>query len=139
MIPEAQADCEGTGGGQAAPGVLGELSGALSAARAGFAGFLDVVSLEARRAGLALVWMAAAGLVAVVCLLVAWLGLLAALAMWATLLGLPAIAAVLAVAALNLAAAAVLIRVCIGASDDLRFTATRRQVAGTARGPAASP
>lgn len=126
------ADTDGVRGGTAlpAPGVLDELSGALTSARNALAGFLDLLTLEARRAGLALVWMAACGLMAAICIIAAWLGFMAAVALWAISLGLPAIAAVFAVAAINLAVGAVLIRVCLVKSKDLRFPATRRQVAG---------
>jgi len=100
---------------------------------------LDLMALEARRAGLALMWMVAWGLVAAICIVAAWLGLVAALAMWAVSLGLPPIAAVLAVAVINVTAGAVLIYVCLGISRDLLFSATRRQVAGTSPVKPVSP
>jgi hypothetical protein len=103
----------------------------LTSARAMFTGLLDLISLEARRAGLALVWMVACGLGAVVCVVAAWLGLTAALAIWAVSLGMPLIAAVIAVSALNLTVGAALIYTCIALSRDLFFPATRRQMAGT--------
>jgi hypothetical protein len=111
-------------------GVLDELSSALAAARSALSNFLDLVSLEARRAGLALMWMVAWGFVAAICIVGAWLGLMAALAMWAVSLGFPPIAAVIAVAVINLIAGVVLIYVCIGISRGLLFSATRRLVAG---------
>lgn len=113
-----------------AAGVLAELSSALASARAALSSFLDLVSLEARRAGLALMWLVVWGFVAAICIVGAWLGLMAAVAMWAVSLGFPPIAAVIAVALINLVAAALLIYVCIGISRDLLFSATRRQVAG---------
>jgi len=112
-----------------APGVLDELSSALASVRALLSNFLALLSLEARRAGLALLWMVALGVVGAVCLVAAWLGLMAALAMWAVSLGMPPIAAVVAVAVINCVAGAVLIYVCIGMSRDLLFSATRRQLA----------
>lgn len=118
-------------------GVLDELSGALGSARSAFSSFLELISLEARRAGLALMWMVAWGLVAAICIVAAWLGLMAALAMWAVSLGLPPIAAVIAFALINLAAGAGLIYVCVGISRALLFSATRRQVAG--KPPVAPP
>lgn len=118
------------GAGATTAGVLDELSGAFASARAALSNFLDLISLEARRAGLALVWMIAFGLVAAVCIFTAWLGLMAALAMWAVALGFPPIAVAIVFALINLVAAAVLIHVCIGISGDLLFSATRRQVAG---------
>lgn len=111
-------------------GMLQELSGAFSAARAALSGFLDLIALEARGAGLALMWMVAWALVSAVCIVVAWLGLMAALALWVVSLGFPPIAAVIGIAAINLAAGAGLIKVCIGMSRALLFSATRRQVAG---------
>jgi hypothetical protein len=120
-------------------GMLEGLASALASARAALSNFLDLMSLEARRAGLALMWMVAWGLVAAICIVAAWLGLVAALAMWAVSLGLPPIAAVLAVAVINLAAGAVLIYVCLGISRDLLFSATRRQVAGKSPVKPASP
>ena len=118
-------------------GVLDELSGAFASARAALSGFLDLMSLEARRAGLTVMWMVIGGVVAAICIVGAWVGLMAALAMWAVSFGFPPIAAVIAVAVINLAAGAVLIYVCIGMSRDLLFSATRRQVAG--RSPVTPP
>jgi uncharacterized membrane protein YqjE len=115
---------------QSPPGVLDELSSAFASSRAALANFLSLLTLEARRAGLALMWMVILGVVAAVCAIAAWLGLMVALALWAVSLGFPAIAAVVAVAVLNLAGGVVLIYVCIGMSQDLLFSATRRQVSG---------
>lgn len=127
-----------TGTGVPPAGVLDELAGAFSSARAALAGILELMSLEARRAGLALMWMVVWGFVAAICIVAAWLGLSAALAMWAVSLGWAPIAAVAAVAAINLLAGGILVYVCIGMSRDLLFSATRRQVAGLspARPPA---
>lgn len=130
MTSAPQGDDVRAGTGPPAPGVFDELSGAFSSARAALAGFLELVSLEARRAGLALVWMAVWGFVAAICIVAAWMGLMAALALWAVSLGLPAIAAAVAFALINLVAAAALVYACIDISGDLRFSATRRQVAG---------
>ena len=110
-------------------GALEEFSSAFASARGGLSEFLDLISLEARRAGLGLMWMVALGLVAAVCMVATWLALMAALAMWAVALGLPPIAAVIAVAVVNLLAGCLLIYVCIGISRDLLFSATRRQIA----------
>lgn len=111
-------------------GVLGELSDALASAHAALSNFLDLVSLEARRAGLALTWMIVCGVVAAICIVTAWLGLTLVVAMAAMSLGVPAPAAVIAVVVINGAAGAVLIYFCIGMSQSLLFSATRRQVAG---------
>lgn len=122
-----------------AAGVLDELSSAVASARAALSNFLDLLSLEARRAGLALMWMVVWAVVAAICIVGAWLGLMAALAMWAVSLGFPPLAAVIAVAVINLIAGAVLIYVCIRASRDLLFSATRRQVAGDSPDKAPAP
>ena len=111
-------------------GVLEEVSSTLASARGWLSNFLDLMSLEARRAGLAIVWMVVWGLVSAICIAAAWLGLMAALALWAVSLGFPPIVAVIAVAAINLITGAVLIKVCYGMSRALLFSATRRQVAG---------
>lgn len=111
-------------------GLLGELAGALGSARTAFSSFFDLLSLEARRAGLALMWMVAWGLVAAICVGGAWLGLMVALAMWAVSLGMSPIAAAVAIAAINLAAGIALFYACIRMSRDLLFSATRRQLAG---------
>jgi hypothetical protein len=112
------------------PGLLDELSSLLASARAVLSNFLELMSLEARRAGLALMWMVAGGFIAAICLAAAWLGLMVALAMWAVSLGVPPIVAVIAVALMNCVAGAVLIYLCIGMSRHLLFPATQRQVAG---------
>ncbi len=112
--------------------MLDELSGAAMSARATLAGFLHLLSLEARRAGLALSWMVAGALAAAVCIACAWLGLLAALAMWAVSLGAHPIAAVAVIALASLLAGAGLVLGCIGMSRALLFPATRRQLGGQA-------
>lgn len=112
------------------PGIIDELSGVFASARAALADFLDLVSLEARRAGLSLMWMVACGVVAAVCIVSAWLGLMAALVIAAVSLGCPLLAAVLAVALINGAAGGLLIYRGISISHDLRFSATRRQLSG---------
>ena len=137
--PAANAPPLSDGGCPATAGVLDELAGALASARAGFASFLDLLSLEARRASLALMWMVALGFIAAICGVAAWLGLMAALALWAIALGVAPVAAVLVIALLNCIAGAALIYACIGMSHDLLFPATRRQVAGKSRVPPPAP
>lgn len=110
--------------------VIDELSNVLACARETLSGFLELASLEARRAGLTLVWMFSAGLVAAVCLVTAWMGLMAALVMYVVSLGLLPIAAAIGVAMLNIVAAVALVYWCTGMSRALRFAATRRQLAG---------
>jgi hypothetical protein len=128
-----------TGPSQPSAGVLGELSRALVSARAALSNILELISLEARRAGIALMWMVVLGAVAAVCLVAAWLGFMAAFAMGAISLGLTPIAAVIAVASINLVAGAILIKVSMGMSRDLLFSATRRQVAGQFPVPPSTP
>jgi len=111
-------------------GVFEEVSRVLAAVRETVSSFLELVSLEAHRAGSALVWMIAFAVVAGVCVIATWLGLMAALAMWVTNAGLSPILAVLLVAALNLALAGGLAYAGIRKSDSLTFPATRRQIAG---------
>lgn len=115
---------------KASAGFLEGLSNTFFAARDSLSHLLELVSLEAQRAGLALVWMTIMGIVAAVCIVAAWLGLLVVLAMWAVSLGLSPILAVIVVTAINLVASAVLIYLCVNISQDLRFAATRRQLAG---------
>lgn len=60
-----EASAQSGGGGaettSPAPGVLDELSSVLASGRAVLSNFLELLSLEARRAGLALMWMVAWG------------------------------------------------------------------------------
>lgn len=137
-VPPHEASLRGAS--SAAPaGVLAELGNALTSARATVSNFLELVSLEARRAGTALVWMVAWGVVAGVCLVAAWLGLMAALALWVTSLGLSSIAAVLLVALFNAAIAGVLVYASMGLGRELLFPATRRQIAGHRAVKASTP
>ena len=112
------------------PSLFKELSSALDAARAAVSNFLDLIALEARGAGLALMWMVVWGLVAALCVIAAWLGVMTALGLWAVSLGFSPIATVVVIAVVNLAAAAGLIMMCIRMSRALLFPAVRRQVSG---------
>jgi hypothetical protein len=87
-----------------------------------------LLSLETRRAGLALVWMVAFGAIAAILVVTSWLGLMAALALWAVSLGIPWVTAVTVISLANLLAAAIMTYVCIRMSRDLLFPATRRQL-----------
>lgn len=111
-------------------GVIEELSLVFTSARAALADFFELLTLEARRAGLALMWMLVCAVVAALCIVSAWLGLMVALIMGAVALGCPPVVAALAVAALNGVAAGVLIYRGINMSHDLLFSASRRQLAG---------
>ena len=110
-------------------GVFDELSKVLAFARETLSQFLELVSLEGRRAGLSLVWMFVGGLVAAIFIVTAWAGLMAALAMYVVSLGMLPMAAVIVVAAVNLIAGAGMLYWCIGLSRHLLFSATRRQLA----------
>jgi hypothetical protein len=111
-------------------GVLEEVSSALASMRAQLSNFIEVVALEARRAGLTLVSMVALGLVAAICMFGAWVCVLFALAMWAVSCGFRPISVAIVIALSNLLAGAGLAYVCVGMSRALLFSATRRQVAG---------
>ena len=111
-------------------GVFDELSKLLAFARETLSDFLELASLETRRAGLGLVWMIVGGLVATIFIVTAWAGLMAALAMYIISLGMLPLAAVILVAAANLIAGAGILYWCVGLSRHLVFTATRRQLAG---------
>ena len=102
----------------------------LSSFRETVSSFLELVSLEAQRAGAAVVWMIAWGVVAGVCFVAAWLGLMAALAMWAIAAGLAPILAILLVTLLNLVIAGALVYAGLRMTDSISFPATRRQIAG---------
>jgi len=116
---------------QAPPaGVLEELSTLLAFARETVSHFLDLLSLEASRAGLSLVWMIMGGLVASIFIVTAWAGLMAALAMLIVSVGTHPLAAVIIVSAVNLIAGVGMLYWCIGLSRHLLFSATRRQLAG---------
>ena len=112
------------------PDVLDELSKLFAFARETLSGFLELVSLETRRAGLGLVRMIVSGLVATIFIVTAWAGVMAALAMYIVSLGMLPLAAVLVVATVNLLAGAGILYGCIALSRHLLFSATRRQLSG---------
>lgn len=125
---------------QAPPsGVFDELPKLLANARETLSAFLELVSLETRRAGLGLVWMLVGGLVATIFIITAWAGLMAALALYIVSLGMLPLAAVIVVAAVNLIAGAGMLYWCIVLSRNLLFSATRRQVAGATLVRASAP
>ncbi len=116
--------------GAPAPGVIDELVGMFASARAVLSDFLDLLSLEARRAGLALMWMVVCGIIAAACIISAWLGLMAALVIGVVSLGYSPLLAVIAIALMNGVAGGLLIYRGISISHDLRFSAARRQLSG---------
>jgi uncharacterized membrane protein YqjE len=109
-------------------GVVAELSGAFAGARGLASNLLDLVGLEARRAGLTLVLMLACGVIGAVLVIAAWLGLLAALVLWGVSAGTTWQAALGIVVLANVAAASALFWLCARASRDLAFPATRREL-----------
>jgi uncharacterized membrane protein YqjE len=111
--------------------MLEGLSAALASAHSALTHFFDLMELEARRAGHALMWMFASAMAAFICIAAAWLGLMAVLVMWAVSLGAPLIAALLAIAVINCIVAAVLIYLFVSLARDLLFPTTRRQLADT--------
>ena len=121
------------------PGVLEEVSRVAAAAHETFSSFLHLVTLEAQRAGVALVWMVVSAIAAALLVATGWVGLMAAVAMGAMLIGVPPITAVVAVALFNLAAAGGLVYLCIGMSRALLFPATQRQLAGKSPTKPTSP
>ena len=120
-----------------AVGLFEELSSVFHAVRVAVANFLDLVSMEARRAVQSIAWMAACALIAGVCVVAAWLGLMAALAMWVVSQGASLLVTVIGIAIANAVVAILLVYACIGLSRNLTFPATRRQIAeeATARSP----
>lgn len=131
MEPDSQTDVPRVAPPPPPVSVFDELSNVLAFARETLSNFLELVSLEGRRAGLSLVWMFVGGLIAAIFILTAWAGLMAALAMYVVSLGMLPIAAVIVVAGVNLIAGAGMLYWCIGLSRHLLFSATRRQLAGT--------
>ena len=131
MAADSQTDVPRAATPSPTVGVFDELSKGLVFARETLSNLLELVSLEARHAGLTLVWMMVGGLVAAIFIVTAWTGLMAALAMYVVSLGLLPIAAVIVVAAINLIAGAGILYRCIALSRHLLFAATRRQLAGT--------
>ena len=136
--PMGAAHPSGAGGAEAAaqhaqpeaPGVLAEIGRVAASARDTFSSFLELVTLEAQRAGIALAWMIAASIAAALLAVTGWLALVVALAMWIVALGFPPIGAVLVIALVSAAGAGGLVYWCAAKSRALLFPATRRQVAG---------
>ncbi len=112
-------------------GVFAEVAGMFVSTRAALKDFLDLLSLEARRAGLALMWMVVCGIIAAACVISAWLGLMAALVIGVVSLGYSPLVAVFAIALINGVAGGLLIYRGVSMSRDLLFSATRRQLAGS--------
>ncbi len=128
--PAADAAVATPGAAPAQRGAFDELSGTFDAMRVTVSAFVALAALEARRAGLSLIGMAACVAFAAVCAVIAWLGIIAALMLGAISLGLNAAGALVAGAALNLVVGFVLVRLASSLGTGLWFPATRRQIAG---------
>jgi len=125
---------------RAAPaGVLDEVSNVVAAARRTVSGFFELLTLEARRAGLALAWMVALGTAAALLGVTAWLGIVTTLVLCVMALGVTPILAVLLFVVLNIAGAAAAVYVCMNMSKDLMFPSSRRQLAAKVDTPAPQP
>lgn len=100
----------------------------LAAARTTVSQFLDLVSLEARRAGLSLAWMVMWAIVAALCLVTAWIGVMAALTLWGLSCGIHPILMLLGLVAANMLACGAALAACARLSSGLLFSATRSQL-----------
>ena len=100
----------------------------LAAARTTVSQFLELVSLEARRAGLSLVWMVMWAVVAALCLVTAWIGAMAALTLWGLSWGIHPILMLLGLAVANVLACGAALAACARLSSGLLFSATRSQL-----------
>jgi uncharacterized membrane protein YqjE len=89
---------------------------------------LQLAALETQRAGKSLVNMVVCAVAAAILLVSAWMGLMGAGALWLIASGLNASLALLLVAALNIAAAFVLVTMIRRSSHQLRFPATVRSL-----------
>lgn len=112
----------------ASPGLLETIVRAYASAKDFLVTLFELVTLEARRAGLTLMWLVALGVTAAILFVTAWLGFMVALTLWIASLGIPWAGAVAVVAAINLLAALVAIFVGIALSRNLLFPGTRRQI-----------
>ena len=112
-----------------AGGVFEEFSNVAASVRRTSSALLDLLTLEARRAGLSLAWMVALGVGAGVLGVTAWLGLVAALVLGLVAVGVSPIVALLLLVVVNLVGGAIAVWVCIRMSKDLLFPSSRRQLA----------
>ncbi len=120
--------------GSSRPGLTGALSNVVSGARQVASDLLELLALEARRAGLTLIWMIALGLATAFLGVTAWLALMVVLALCAVAWGLGWIGAFLGLAALNLIGASVTVCACMKISRNLLFSASRRRISNTLAG-----
>jgi uncharacterized membrane protein YqjE len=111
-----------------AEGFFGAIAGAFASVRQVIGNFVELLTSEARRAGLTLMWMVALGAMAAILFVAAWLCLLAAVTLWLVARGMTWEGAIALVALVNLLAAAVVAFCCVMLSRNLLFPATRRQL-----------
>jgi uncharacterized membrane protein YqjE len=109
-------------------GLIEKLSGVVAGARGLASSLLDLVGLETRRAGLALILMLACGAAGAMLFAAAWIGLMAALALWSVSRGISWEAALAVVGFATALAVAALLWLCVRLSRDLAFSATRREL-----------
>lgn len=113
---------------QTSPGLLDTIVRAYASAKEFLLTLFELVTEEARRAGLTLMWLVALGVIAAMLFVTAWLGFMVALTLWIASLGMTWAGAVAIVAAINLAAALVAILIGVALSRNLLFPGTRRQL-----------
>ena len=113
---------------RAATGIFGTIAGVFTSARQVLSNYVELVTLEARRAGLALTWMVALGAMAAMLVVTAWLGFMVAFALWLISQGMTLASSIALVASVNLFAAVVVGFGCFMLSRNLLFPATRRQL-----------
>ena len=111
-----------------AAGLADELSGILAGAQGLASSLVDLVGLEARRAGFALILMLACGAAGAMLSAAAWLVLMAAAALWSVSHGLSWEATLAAAGLATAMAVAALFWLCLRLSRKLAFPATRREL-----------
>jgi hypothetical protein len=113
---------------QAAKGLFGIIAGVFTSARQVLSNYVELITLEARRAGLALTWMVTLGAIAAMLVVTAWMGFMVAFALWLISQGMSPAVAIVLVASVNLLVAVVVGFACFMLSRNLLFPATRRQL-----------
>ena len=104
------------------------LSAIFASGKQTIADLFELVSLELRRARVALMWMVALGVLGALMIVTAWFGLMVALAVWLVAMDVPPAGAVLITVAINLVGAGIIFFWCAKTSRDLAMPATRRQL-----------
>ena len=107
------------------------ISDALSSVRNVITDFADLAALEARRAGLTLMWIVAWGTAAALLAVVSYVGLMGVILLAAVNYGYAVLPTLAILSVANIVFAALIIIGCIRMSKSLTFPATRRQLART--------